>query len=80
MSEPKGNVAFIEPMLLQRTETLPEGDAWLYEILCGPPHNAEDFKQGAMFKKPQMRTSSMAPCLKFRCAKPPEDTLEVYVF
>src|SRR5260370_31780772 len=29
---------------------------------------------------PQICTPSMAPCLKFRCAKPLEETLEAYVF
>jgi hypothetical protein len=29
---------FIEPMLLLRTEKLPEGDPWAYELLCGGPH------------------------------------------
>ena len=31
-------------------------------------------------KRPQIRMPPMAPCLKFRCAKPLEDTLEAYVF
>jgi hypothetical protein len=26
---------FIDPMLLLRTERLPEGSDWLYELLCG---------------------------------------------
>jgi hypothetical protein len=30
---------FIEPMLLLKKEKLPEGAAWLYELLCGRPHN-----------------------------------------
>jgi hypothetical protein len=38
-SLPKAVVAFISPMLLLRTERLPEGPAWLYELLCGRPHN-----------------------------------------
>jgi hypothetical protein len=29
---------FIEPMLLLRTDKLPEGKDWLYEILCGGLH------------------------------------------
>src|SRR5207247_8551127 len=29
---PKAKAVFIEPMLLQRTEALPEGAAWLYEL------------------------------------------------
>ena len=29
---PKTNATFIEPMLLLRTEKLPQGDDWLYEI------------------------------------------------
>ena len=31
-------------------------------------------------ERPQMRASSMAPCLKFHCAKPPRGSLEAYVF
>jgi len=31
-------------------------------------------------KGPQIRVPPVAPCLKFRCAKPLEDTLEAYVF
>ena len=31
-SRPKAKAAFIEPMLLLRTEKLPEGAAWLYEL------------------------------------------------
>ena len=31
-SMPKAKAAFIEPMLLLRTETLPEGAEWLYEL------------------------------------------------
>ena len=31
-SLPKAKAAFIEPMLLQRTEALPEGADWLYEL------------------------------------------------
>src|SRR6266498_2210243 len=31
-SLPKARAAFIEPMLLLRTEALPEGAAWLYEL------------------------------------------------
>jgi hypothetical protein len=30
--------SFISPMLLVRTERLPEGRNWLYELLCGGPH------------------------------------------
>jgi ATP-dependent DNA ligase len=31
-SMPKAKAAFIEPMLLLRTEALPEGADWLYEL------------------------------------------------
>jgi ATP-dependent DNA ligase len=31
-SLPKTKAAFIEPMLLLRTEKLPEGATWLYEL------------------------------------------------
>src|SRR5258708_19481570 len=32
MAEKRGRVAFVEPMLLLRTEKLPEGHDWLYEL------------------------------------------------
>src|SRR5882724_1317141 len=32
MPSRKRKAAFIEPMLLQRTESLPEGPQWLYEL------------------------------------------------
>src|SRR5260370_15354796 len=32
------------------------------------------------WKRPQICASSMAPCLKFHCAKPPRGSLEAYVF
>ncbi len=32
MPEPRAKARFVEPMLLLRTERLPEGDDWLYEI------------------------------------------------
>jgi hypothetical protein len=35
MPERKAKAAFVEPMLLLRTEKLPESDDFQYEILCG---------------------------------------------
>src|ERR1022692_1453435 len=32
MATPATRARFIEPMLLQQTETLPEGDGWSYEL------------------------------------------------
>jgi bifunctional non-homologous end joining protein LigD len=32
MPPPKAQATFIDPMLLLRTEKLPEGNAWLYEL------------------------------------------------
>ena len=32
MAEKKARLAFVEPMLLLRTENLPEGKDWLYEL------------------------------------------------
>ena len=49
-SLPKTKAAFIEPMLLQRTEALPEGAAWLYELLCGPPHNSSSVALDVMWR------------------------------
>jgi hypothetical protein len=42
--------AFIEPMLLLRTEKLREGADWLDEILCGPPHNISFVASGIMWR------------------------------
>ena len=57
-----------------------ELDVRFSRILCGAPHNAEDFKQGA---KTQGMSSVVrdqsALCLKFRCAKPLEQPSS-YVF
>jgi hypothetical protein len=39
MQAKKAKAAFIDPMLLLRTEKLPEGPEWLHELLCGRPHN-----------------------------------------
>ena len=39
MREHKVHAGFIEPMLLLRTERLPEGPVWLYELL-GPTGTA----------------------------------------
>lgn len=38
-SMPKAKAGFVEPMLLLRTEAPPEGAEWIYELLCGGPHN-----------------------------------------
>jgi hypothetical protein len=35
--------AFVQRMLLLPTRDLPEGLVGAYEVLCGPPHNAEHF-------------------------------------
>ena len=32
MAERKSNAAFAEPMLLVKTEQLPDGEDWLYEV------------------------------------------------
>src|ERR1017187_844729 len=32
MAPSKSKLTFIEPMLLQRADALPEGDVWLYEL------------------------------------------------
>jgi hypothetical protein len=33
MTKPKAKAEFIDPMLLLRTDKLPEGDGWQYELL-----------------------------------------------
>jgi hypothetical protein len=35
MTKPKAKAEFIDPMLLLRTDKLPEGDGWQYELF---PH------------------------------------------
>jgi hypothetical protein len=42
-SLPAKKAAFVEPMEYLSVARLPEGSQWLWEILCGPPHNAEHF-------------------------------------
>jgi hypothetical protein len=41
---------FIEPMLLLRTEMLPEGPEWGYEILCDPLHKISSVAFGVMWR------------------------------
>jgi hypothetical protein len=41
---------FIDPMLLLRKEKLPEEPDWLYEILCGRPHNTSSVAFGVMWR------------------------------
>ena len=56
-----------------------EGDV-IVDILCGRPHNAEDFKQGARTHgESSVVGDQLALCLKFRCAKPLEGPSS-YVF
>jgi hypothetical protein len=43
-------VAFIDPMLLLRTEKLPEGPDWQYELLCGPPHKSSSVALYVMWR------------------------------
>jgi hypothetical protein len=44
------NASFIEPMLLLRTENLPQGAEWAYQILCGPPHNISSAAVNVMWR------------------------------
>jgi hypothetical protein len=37
-SLPKAEASFIEPMECLSVSKLPEGDRWIWEILCGGPH------------------------------------------
>jgi hypothetical protein len=46
----KINAQFIDPMLLLRKEKLPEGSEWLYEILCGRPHNNSSVAFAVMWR------------------------------
>jgi len=41
---------FIEPMLLLRTDRLPDGVQWMYEVLCGPPHNSSSVAFDIMWR------------------------------
>jgi hypothetical protein len=50
MLKKKARASFIEPMLLLRTEKLPEGPEWLIEELCGPPHNSSSVASGVMWR------------------------------
>jgi hypothetical protein len=49
-SLPKAKAAFIEPMLLLRSEVLPESAEWLYEVLCGGPHKSSSVASGVMWR------------------------------
>ncbi len=37
-SLPRTQASFIEPMECLSVSELPEGDHWIWESLCGPPH------------------------------------------
>ncbi len=39
-SLPRTQASFIEPMECLSVSELPEGDHWIWEVLCGGPHNA----------------------------------------
>lgn len=49
MSVFKGKIGFIEPMLLLRTEKLPEGGTWLYELKLDG-YRSEAIKSGGRVK------------------------------
>jgi len=49
-SLPKAKAAFIEPMLLLRAGALPEAAEWLYELLCGRPHNSSSVAFAVMWR------------------------------
>jgi len=43
LSLPKRRAEFMEPMECAPVTKLLDGPGWFFEILCGPPHNAEHF-------------------------------------
>jgi bifunctional non-homologous end joining protein LigD len=45
MTKPKAKAEFIDPMLLVRTDKLPEGDSWQYELKLDG-YRAIAFKSG----------------------------------
>jgi hypothetical protein len=38
-SLPRTEASFVEPMECLSVSKLPEGSKWIWEILCGSPHN-----------------------------------------
>jgi hypothetical protein len=47
---PRAPARFVEPMLLLSTAKLPEGSEWLYELLCGGPHNSSSVASEVMWR------------------------------
>jgi hypothetical protein len=50
MPDKKAKAKFIEPMLLLRTEKLPEGPDWICELLCGGPHKSSSVASNVMWR------------------------------
>jgi len=47
---PKPHPRFIAPMECQSVANLPEGEQWVYEPLCGPPHNTSSVALHVMWR------------------------------
>jgi hypothetical protein len=48
-SLPKTQATFVEPMECLSVSRLPEGESWIWEILCGPPHKTPCVAFGVMW-------------------------------
>jgi hypothetical protein len=68
MSPPKVQAKFIEPMLLLPAQSLPEGAGWLYELLCGPPHNVRRHRRIVVVDHIRARTTTPGPRATLRLA------------
>jgi hypothetical protein len=59
-----GEASFIEPMLLLRSDHLPDDLVrWQSELLCGPPHNNSSVAQSVMWL-PRIEAGFTGPQLK----------------
>jgi hypothetical protein len=49
-SLPKTEASFVEAMDCLSVSKLPEGLGWIWEILCGSPHNISSVALGVMWR------------------------------
>jgi ATP-dependent DNA ligase len=77
MPDHKTKARFIEPMLLQRTETLPEGGSWTYELKLDG-FRAEAIKSGGrvhLRSRNDKDFNSNYPAIVLALAAMPDETV-----
>src|SRR5580693_1691527 len=77
MPVPKNNASFVEPMLLQRAETLPQGTTWIYELKLDG-FRAEAIKSGGrvhLRSRNDKDFNSKYPAIVHELAAMPDETV-----